>query len=141
MIDLDAIAAALFERVGNVSPVEFATRYKLGIEQLPQYPACIVGLDSANVTPSHGLPSQWRIAFDIAFVDRVEGPDEEPEARISEWLVNLQAALVPDEGARALTLGGLVEHAWISGPIDVVPPSSQFPWVECWVRIEVLAVG
>ena len=141
MIDVEAIAAALLERVGTVEPVEYATRFKLGIDQLPQYPACMVGVNGATVRPSHGLPSQWTISFDIGFVDRADGTTEEPETRLSEWLVNLQAAMAPDEGAKVQNLDRLVEHAWISGPIDFVPPSAQFPWMECWVQVEVLAVG
>jgi len=141
VIDVDAIAAALLERVGNVEPVEYATRFKLGIDQLPQYPACMVGVNGASVRPSHGLPSQWTISFDIGFIDREDGSTEEPDARNSAWLVNLQAALAPDEGRKVQNLDGLVEHAWISGPIDFVKPSTSWPWSECWVQVEVLAVG
>lgn len=140
MLDPEPICAALFERVQNVDPVEFATRMKLGIEQLPAYPACIVGLDSANVRAEHRR-STWTLSFDVGFIDRADGSSEEPETRINEWLVNLQAALEPDDGETALTLGGLVEHARISGPIDITPPSTQFPWMACWVQVEVLAVG
>ena len=141
MVDLEPISEALLERVSGVAPVEYATRYKLGIEQLPQYPACIVGLNSASVRREHGQPAIWTVSYDVGFIDRAGNPDESPETQPNEWLVNLQEAMGPDEGEATLTLGGRCDHAWISGPVEFVPPSGQFPWVECWVQVEVLVVG
>ncbi len=141
MIDPEAIANALLERVQGVEPVEYATRYKLGIDQLPQYPACIVGLDSASVQPSHGLGAKWTFSFDVGFIAREDGSTEHPETVLHQWLVNLQDALLPDDGESVLTLGGLCEHAWISGAVDFMPPDPGNPWMACWVTVEVLAVG
>lgn len=141
MIDPEPICEALLDRVSEVAPVEFATRYKLGTEQLPQFPACIVGLEGANIRREHGRPATWTLSFDVGFIDRADGSSEAPETRLNEWLVNLQVAMEPDEGEKVLTLGGLVDHAWIVGSVDYVPPSLEFPWMQCWVQVEVLVVG
>lgn len=137
----EPIAVALLERVAKCPSVKWATRYRVGIEKLMDYPAAIVGMDGANVRAEHGLPGVWTLNFSIGFIARADGSEESPESVLNTWLVELQAALAPDTGEETLTLGGLCDHAWISGAVEYAPPSSEFPWMECWTEVEVLAIG
>jgi hypothetical protein len=139
-MDPEPIAEALFELVKAISPVAYATRYRLAAQQLPTQPALVMVFTGASVQAGHGLPSRWTMNFDIGLLAQADGTETSPESLMNEWLVNLQEALAPT-GEPTLTLEGLCEHAWISGEIDYVPPSSQDPWMQCWVPVEVLAVG
>lgn len=137
----EPIAAALLERISSCPSVKFSTRYRVGIEKLADYPAVILGMDGATVRAEHGLPATWTLNFSVGFITRGDGAEDSPESVLNSWLVQLQEAMAPDIGETTLTLDGLCEHAWISGAVEYSPPSSEFPWMECWAEIEVLAVG
>jgi hypothetical protein len=139
-VNPEPIAEALFELVKDAGPVEYATRYRLGAEQLPVSPALVMGFAGASVRQEHNFPARWTLSFDIGFLARQDGSESSPESMLNEWIVALQEALAP-VGEPVLTLGGLVDHAWLVGEVDYVPPSSQDPWMQCWVSVEVVAIG
>jgi hypothetical protein len=141
MADFEPVAAALLERLKDVGDVTYASRYRIGLDTLPDQPAVIVVMAGATVTPEHGRPSKWVGQFEVGYIARSDGGEETPESRLNAWLVELQAAMAPGEGEKVNTLGETCEHAWLSGSVEFVPPSRENPWMECWSTVEVLVVG
>lgn len=135
--NFEPCAAALLTLVDAMDTVQFASRFKLGLEQTPEVPTCIVALAGANVQSQHGLPSRWTADFRVGFIshnhhDRTVSP----ESAINAWLVELQGDITA-----APTLSGTCEHSRISGEVEVIPPTRDTPWMECWVSIEVLVIA
>jgi hypothetical protein len=135
--NFEPVAAALLTLVDAMDTVQYASRFKLGLEQTPEVPTCIVALAGANVQAQHGLPSRWTGDFRVGFISHNHlDQTVSPEKEINAWLVELQTDM-----AAAPTLSGTCEHAWISGEVEVIPPTRDTPWMECWVSIEVLVIA
>ena len=57
--NFEPVAEALLAVVNAMDTVQYATRFKLGLEQMPEVPTCIVAMAGASVQSQHGLPSRW----------------------------------------------------------------------------------
>jgi len=135
--NFEPVAVALLAVVDTLDTVQHTTRYKLGLEQLPDVPTCVVAMSGASVQSQHGLPSRWTGRYEVGYIahshhDRLGSP----ETFINAWLVEFQGAMASD-----VTLGGKCEHAWISGEVEVIPPTLDMPIMECWVSVEVLVLA
>ena len=134
--NFEPVAEALLGVVENLGDVAWSGRLRMGIEQLPDQPAVIVALTGATAQPEHNLPTTWTGTFRVAYMARADGSEESPETRLNAWLVLLQDALAANP-----TLDGTCEHAWITGEVDFVPPTTGEPWMECWASVEVQLIA
>ena len=135
--NFEPVAEALLAVVTAMDTVQYATRFKLGLEQMPEVPTCIVAMAGASVQSQHGLPSRWTADYRVGFISHSHhNTAVSPESAINAWLVEFQTDMMA-----ARTLSGTCEHAWISGEVEVIPPTRDTPWMECWVSIEVLVLA
>jgi hypothetical protein len=135
--NFEPVAAALLTLVEAMDSVAQASRFRLGLEQLPEVPTCIVAMLGASVQAQHGLPSRWTGIYRVGFINHNHYDlTVSPESAINAWLVELQGDM-----AAAPTLSGTCEHAWIAGDVEIEPPTRDTPWAECWVSVEVLVLA
>lgn len=137
-LDHEACYAALHARLEaklKPDPFHVVTRRRVDSAQMRQQPALQVVETGAVAQVARNLPTIWTLQADaVVFAQPSKGSDA-PGALLSALLRAVEAALErePDErpGAsgeqRWTTLGGLVQHAWISGPIErgYVPETDQ----------------
>src|SRR5512135_340363 len=98
-VDFEPIAEAVYGVVRDIEGVPFTSRYRLGLESLPDNPAAIVSMNGATVSQRHGQPARWTAYFQIGWVSRSHPDDAEaPETAINAWLVRLQEAFGSDAG-------------------------------------------
>ena len=139
-VDFEPIAQAVFDAVKDIEGLAYASRYRLGLESLPDNPAAIVSMSGATCSQRHGQPARWTAHFEIGWVARSHPDDAEaPETAINAWLVRLQEAFGSDAGS-VNTLGDLVDHAILTGEVEYVHPDRDFPWSQCWATVEVVVV-
>jgi hypothetical protein len=139
--DFEPVAEALVRRLTDVGDAVMVARYRAALETLPDNPAVIVAMSDASVRPQHGGPALWTASFQIGYWARSDGGEESPESRLNAWLVALQDAMAPQADERMNTLEDTCEHAWLSGPVEFIPPTRDDPWMGCWATVEVLVVG
>lgn len=65
------------------------------------------------------LPSPYRLSVDLFIYAQQDDQDASPAVVINPLLDALQAALAPATAKALQTLGGLVQHAWIEGTIEI----------------------
>lgn len=87
--------------------------------QPPDQPAVFVAQgDGAPAQSPSGEPTVWRLTFAIYLYVHELDPSATPATRLNLLLDALTAALAPVGYAKKQTLGGTVEHCWISGPVE-----------------------
>jgi hypothetical protein len=68
---------------------------------------------------ARGVPAKWTLLVDLyVYVNTAEDPQVAPTTKLNPILDALESAFLPCEPDGPVTLGGLVSHAWISGPIE-----------------------
>jgi len=90
--------------------------HEMGAAELP---ALFMAVDRQQLIQRRGQPSRHQLGARL-FV-YAANPDRHTAAGIAlnGLLDALDTALAPPTGSDAQTLGGLVSHAWIDGPIEV----------------------
>lgn len=71
-----------------------------------------------SIEPVPGLPPKHRFAVDLYLYANSSDPGIAPSSILNPLIDALEAALAPDLVDGRQTLGGLVEHAWISPRIE-----------------------
>ena len=97
------------------------TRRLLHWADVPAQEQPFVALAAAQHIPQEspaGLPPIWRSTFHIYIYATEPDPSASPSTKINNLLDALEAALAPSVLGQKQTLGGLVEHCWISGSIE-----------------------
>lgn len=70
-----------------------------------------------NVRRYH--PTPYRLSVDIVIYAQQDDQAATPAAVLNPLLDALQAAVAPSAASALQTLGGLVQHAWIEGTIEI----------------------
>ena len=112
---------ALLQSLQTGSTVQTCDRrvrflHEMGAAELP---ALFMAVDRQQLIQRRGQPARHQLGARL-FV-YAANPDRHTAAGIAlnGLLDALEAALAPPAGAEMQTLGGLVSHAWIEGPIEV----------------------
>jgi hypothetical protein len=86
-----------------------------------EQPALFMVENLENVKQVKGIPPTWTFHPHLFVYDNVQSdPDAIPGQRLNILLDAIDNALAPVGGSGGYqTLGGLVSHCWISGPIDI----------------------
>jgi len=84
-----------------------------------ELPALFMAVDRQQLTQRRGQPARHQLGARLFLY--AANPDRHTAAGIAlnGLLDALESALAPPVGAEVQTLGGLVSHAWIEGPIEV----------------------
>jgi len=112
---------ALLQSLQTGSTVQTCDRrvrflHEMGAAELP---ALFMAVDRQQLLQRRGQPSRHQLGARIFLY--AANPDRHTAAGIAlnGLLDALDAALAPQAGAEVQTLGGLVSHAWIDGPVEV----------------------
>ncbi len=84
-----------------------------------ELPALFMAVDRQLIAQRRGLPPRHTLGAKVYLY--AANPDRHTAAGIAlNALIDaIEAALAPPAGADAQSLGGLVSHAWIEGPVEV----------------------
>ena len=112
-----ALIQAPLQAAGAVS----VTRRLLHWSDVPPVNQPAVMIAQGDQTPEQhtdGRPALWRLNFNIYLYAFHSDPAETPATRLNNLLDALETALAPTIPGRKQTLGGTVEHCWISGRVE-----------------------
>jgi hypothetical protein len=116
----EPIYGALFALLSNAADFTTASRRLRHWSDVGpvEQPALFVVQKSETAERKSGFPPKWRAMVDV-FV-YVHAPDDvtPPSTVLNPLLDAIEAALAPGGAGGPQTLGGLAEHAWISGKIE-----------------------
>jgi hypothetical protein len=116
----ESIYAALFATVSTAAPFVTASRRLRHWSDVgpAEQPSLFLVQKSETVQRRKGLPPKWTLSVDL-FVYARAPDDVTPAATVLNPLIDsIESALAPATPSATQTLGGLVEHAWISGKIE-----------------------
>ncbi|HWK45126.1 MAG TPA: hypothetical protein VNT30_10410 [Stellaceae bacterium] len=117
----EAIAQALFARVtgtGGFATVGRKLRHWTDV-QPAERPALFQVQKGETWQRQRGLPPKVTLHLDLyLYVGTAADPSVPPAAELNPLLDAIQAALAPPPSDSVQTLGGLVDHAWISGRVE-----------------------
>ena len=120
-VNREAIYSALFALV--TSAADFATtgrRAQLLTQMQPsQMPALYQQQVSEEVTQSTGIPPSYTLHVDIIIYAQNSDPTQPSTPEINGLIDALEATLAPNPVTNRQTLGGLVQHCFISGKTDI----------------------
>jgi hypothetical protein len=106
------------QTAGTVQTADRRVRFlnEMGAAELP---ALFMAVDRQTLQQRRGLPPRHQLGARVFLY--AANPDRHTAAGIAlnGLLDALEAAIAPPAGADVQTLGGLVSHAWIEGPVEV----------------------
>lgn len=112
---------ALLQGLKTANAVKIADRRVRFLAEMgaAELPALFMAVGNQQLVERRGLPPAHKLGAKIYLY--AANPDRHTAAGIAlnALLDALEAALAPAPGADAQTLGGLVSHAWIEGPVEV----------------------
>lgn len=123
-MDSEAIYQALFERLStNVEGLRTASRRLRHFNNvLPdERPAMFITQGNQQEVPVHGLDSKVELAAEIYIYIHEADRDKPPSSQMNIFIDRVREAIKPDhpDFNESQTLGGLVEHCWIEGTVEV----------------------
>lgn len=90
--------------------------------EIENFPALMQVQTKESVKQTRGIPTAWTLEMLLYIYVRTEAQQDAtviPSQLLNPIMDAIDAALRPDDlKAGTCTLGGLVSHAWISGPIE-----------------------
>jgi hypothetical protein len=116
----ETVYAALFDKVKNLSGLKTSSRRLIhwGDVAPASQPALFMVQKNETGEQRRGLPTKWHLAVDFYLYSHSGGTPSSTPSQIQNPLIDaIETALAPDSTGFQ-TLGGLVSHAWISGPIE-----------------------
>jgi hypothetical protein len=128
-LNREAIYKALLERLETIQGFVTVSRNWKVWDDVPASSQPALFLPHGNEVPvqARGLPPAWRLQPTLWIYCRTDqDPSEAPYTRLATLIQGVEAALErqPDEqggfakpDTYGTTLGGLVSHCWIGGPI------------------------
>lgn len=133
---------ALFTLCGTV--IDFKTKSRrfrmpanVGIGDMPAM-FMIQVLERAQ--PQRNLPTIWRLQVDLILMMNVADPNVVPASLFNPVVDALCVKLAPVPPSDVQTLGGLVQHCWIEGDVEIYDGSITDQAI-CVVPIVILVPG
>ena len=145
-----AIRKALFSRLqASVQGIRHWTMQPEGFDDVKSKPALVLVTEQHSAQTEAGLPTIWTFEYTARLWTRGTGlaSEESPDDELDDWLDQIHGALKHQstEGYSDMgpsdaqtTLGGLVQRAWISGPVQFGTVKGGESFID--VPIEVVAV-
>lgn len=123
-MDSEAIYAALFERLkSKMDGVVTISRRLRHFNNVPveQRPALFITQGNQQEMAVHGLNAKVELAAEIYLYISESDSAVPPSTQLNLYIDKLRQAIKPEfpEICKYQTLGGLVEHCWIDGTIEV----------------------
>jgi hypothetical protein len=117
----EPIYKALFKLISSVDGIVTSSRILLHWDDVSpnEQPALFLAQDTQLAEQVTGFPTKYLLGAKIWIYAHRDSSDEVPSAQINNILDELDWALMPSPSPTfKQTLGGLVEHCWISGAIE-----------------------
>ena len=122
MITREPIFSALFNLLAAIPGLTTISRRFRGPGQVPpeDHPALFMVQSNQVPTQKGGCPPIWDLSVDVVLYTYQTDETASSAPQLNALMDALEVALAPDEPfSNRLTLGGLVQHAWLEGPVDV----------------------
>lgn len=121
----EQVAVALFSLLQTVPGFASWSRRPQLWDKVANFPALFMGNPAENYQYDHGnaSPPVVTIDFDIfIYISVGQDPNVIPDTLMNTLLDSIEVVMTPLPSAGyAQTLGGIVHHAWIEGPINRAP--------------------
>lgn len=122
-MDSEAIYQALFARLSGINGIVTTSRRLRHFNQVPseQRPALFITQGNQVEVPVKGLNAKIELAAEAYLYIHEDDPSIAPSVQLNRMIDQVRQAIAPDfpEICEYQTLGGLVEHCWIEGTIEV----------------------
>ncbi|MEI1694867.1 hypothetical protein V8P53_05940 [Acinetobacter baumannii] len=123
-MDSEAIYQALFERLSiNVEGLKTVSRRLRHFNNvLPdERPAMFITQGNQQEVPVHGMDSKVELAAEVYLYIHEADRAKPPSSQMNIFIDRVREAIKPDhpDFREYQTLGGLVEHCWIEGTVEV----------------------
>ena len=119
----EVIYQALFDRLSGIDGfVTMSRRLRLWNDVAPtERPALFVTQGNQSEAPTKGLDAIVELSAEAYIYVHEEDPTKPPSSQLNTMIDRFRAKLAPDHPdiCEYQTLGGLVEHCWIEGTIEV----------------------
>jgi len=123
-VDSEAIYQALFDRlnthVNGVVTISRRLRHFNNVQSIER-PALFITQGNQQEGSVKGLNAKIELAAELYLYIHEADKNKPPSAQLNVFVDRVRAAIKPDfpEMCEYQTLGGLVEHCWIDGTIEV----------------------
>ncbi|WP_339352195.1 hypothetical protein [Acinetobacter beijerinckii] len=123
-MDSEAIYQALFDRlnthVNGVVTISRRLRHFNNVQSIER-PALFITQGNQQEGSVKGLNAKIELAAELYLYIHEADKNKPPSAQLNVFVDRVRAAIKPDfpEMCEYQTLGGLVEHCWIDGTIEV----------------------
>lgn len=119
----ELIYQALFNKLSSIDGFVTASRRLKHFNHVPpeQRPALFISQGNQQEAPVKGLDAKVQLDAEIYIYIHESDPSIPPSVQLNQMIDKVRAAIAPDypEVCEYQTLGGLVEHCWIEGTIEV----------------------
>ena len=119
----EVIYQALFDRLSGIDGfVTMSRRLRLWNDVAPtERPALFVTQGNQTEAPVKGLDAKVELEAEVYVYIHELDPSIPPSVQLNQMIDHVRAKLAPDhpDMCEYQTLGGLVEHCWIEGTIEV----------------------
>ena len=123
VVNSEVIYQALFNRLSGIDGfVTTSRRLRLWNDVAPtERPALFVTQGNQSEAPTKGLDAIVELSAEAYIYVHEEDPTKPPSSQLNTMIDRFRAKLAPDHPdiCEYQTLGGLVEHCWIEGTIEV----------------------
>lgn len=123
-MDSEAIYTALFEHLKSKMEglVTISRRLRHFNNVLPdERPAIFITQGNQQEVPVHGMDSKVELAAEVYIYIHEADRAKPPSSQMNIFIDRVREAIKPDhpDFSEYQTLGGLVEHCWIEGTVEV----------------------
>lgn len=122
-MDSELIYQALFSRLSSIDDVVTISRRLKHFNHVPaeQRPAIFVTQGNQVEAPIKGLDAKIELEAEIYIYIHEDDVTIPPSVQLNRMIDRVRQAIAPEfpEISEYQTLGGLVEHCWIEGTIEV----------------------
>ena len=119
----EVIYQALFNRLSGIEGIKTTSRRLKHFNNVApdQRPALFVTQGNQTEAPVKGLDAKVELEVEVYVYIHESDPSIPPSVQLNQMIDQVRAKLVPDNPdiCEYQTLGGLVEHCWIEGTIEV----------------------
>lgn len=119
----EAIYQALFDLLSNIDGVVTTSRRLRHFNHVPaeMRPALFVTQGNQTEVPVKGLDAKVELEAEVYIYIHELDPSIPPSVQLNQMIDQVRMAIAPEypEICEYQTLGGLVEHCWIEGTIEV----------------------
>jgi len=122
-VNSEAIYQALFNRLSGIEGVKTTSRRLKHFNHVApeERPALFVTQGNQTEVPVKGLDAKVELEAEVYVYIHESDPTIPPSVQLNQMIDHVRAKLAPDhpDMCEYQTLGGLVEHCWIEGTIEV----------------------